>query len=62
MHPFLSIGADVNMANKDGNTALLLACTFNHLDAVESLIEAGMYQLKDFYARNMKMLVQANGL
>ena len=37
----LAAGADVNAANKGGETALILACALGHLEAARALVAAG---------------------
>ncbi len=38
----ISVGADVNARNADGNNALWLACVGSHLDIVDMLVETGI--------------------
>ena len=43
----LSKGCDINFADYDNRTALHVACSENHLDLVNLLIEKGINKVKD---------------
>jgi len=41
----INAGADVNMKNKRGETALMIAISYGHNDVVRTLLDAGAVKL-----------------
>lgn len=54
----LRAGANLNMQDKDGYTALMMAAIYNQYDAVYELLEAGAdYKLKNTSGHDVRVLV-----
>jgi len=54
----LRAGANLNMQDKDGNTALMMAATYNQYDAAYELLQAGAnYKLKDTSGHDVRILI-----
>ena len=58
----LSKGADVNLRNNIGNSALILAAEHGHIDIVDVLVDAGAdVKMQNDYGQSALMLATENG-